>query len=380
LPTILHLTYDYVRRGKTYAVSELIKATEKISTPKIISLYRVTRKIRESTEVDPSGIIHLKSFGLPYGLFHIRNLRKVYKTINDRHTAKMLDLNKVDVIHGHKLTYEGYIGYLLALRMDLPLFISLRQTDFYVLKYRPDLSSKMKNILNYASSIFYIMPFMLNRLKRCFGETFYKNNIEKKLVFLPNIILKEPSALKTATPKKYFFTALRMDRESVKRKNLDNLFRALKSNADLDYDLYLAGDGECFDLLKSWVEKYKISHRVKFLGKVPYHDIDHYFAEAAAFVMPSFSETFGMVYAEALINGTPILYSRGTGFDGLFENVGEAVDPRSVESIKNGLIRIIEKNQFYRDNISRLQDENSFHIFSKDYATKKYLKALNNLY
>ena len=63
-----------------------------------------------------------------------------------------------------------------------------------------------------------------------------------------------------------------------------------------------------------------------------------------AFVMPSFSETFGMVYAEALLNGTPILYSKDTGFDGLFDNVGVVVDPHSLVSIGEGLRKIVQKN------------------------------------
>ena len=58
--------------------------------------------------------------------------------------------------------------------------------------------------------------------------------------------------------------------------------------------------------------------------------------------MPSHSETFGLVYLEALSQGLPVLCSENQGIDGLFQNkVGEFVDPKSVESIASGLQRII---------------------------------------
>ncbi|MCM1113853.1 MAG: glycosyltransferase family 4 protein, partial [Muribaculum sp.] len=46
------------------------------------------------------------------------------------------------------------------------------------------------------------------------------------------------------------------------------------------------------------------------------------------FVMPSRTETFGLVYAEAISQGLPVLYTRGQGFDGQFTEgvVGYAVD------------------------------------------------------
>jgi len=63
-----------------------------------------------------------------------------------------------------------------------------------------------------------------------------------------------------------------------------------------------------------------------------------------------------MVYAESLLNGTPILYSKGVlGFDGVFSGVGSAVDPWSVESIREGIREVLIKNENYRSNIRNLQ-------------------------
>ena len=38
------------------------------------------------------------------------------------------------------------------------------------------------------------------------------------------------------------------------------------------------------------------------------------------FIMPSYHETFGLVYAEAMSQGLPVIYTKGQGFDGFFED------------------------------------------------------------
>ena len=61
------------------------------------------------------------------------------------------------------------------------------------------------------------------------------------------------------------------------------------------------------------------------------------------FALASKTETFGLVYAEALSQGLPILYSKGEGFDGQFAEgyVGFAVDPWDVDDIARGIRKIV---------------------------------------
>ena len=66
--------------------------------------------------------------------------------------------------------------------------------------------------------------------------------------------------------------------------------------------------------------------------------IDAY-RSADIFVMPSFHETFGLVYAEAMSQGLPVIYSKGEGFDGQFPDgeVGFAVDPGDPRKIADAI-------------------------------------------
>ena len=58
--------------------------------------------------------------------------------------------------------------------------------------------------------------------------------------------------------------------------------------------------------------------------------------------MPSITETFGLVYPEAMSQGLPVIYTRGQGFDGQFKEgeVGYSVDAMNIEDIASKVIAI----------------------------------------
>ena len=67
--------------------------------------------------------------------------------------------------------------------------------------------------------------------------------------------------------------------------------------------------------------------------------------QCAVFAMPSIYETFGLVYLEALSQNLPVIYTRGQGIDGLFDNtVGIGTDPKSVEEICFSIKSILENH------------------------------------
>ena len=86
------------------------------------------------------------------------------------------------------------------------------------------------------------------------------------------------------------------------------------------------------------------------------------------FAMPSFRETFGIVYLEALSQGLPIIHSRGQGIDGLFapNGVSEGVDPHLDTSLADAITRlagrdpsirklcIAEANRFSWDSVAHM--------------------------
>ena len=68
------------------------------------------------------------------------------------------------------------------------------------------------------------------------------------------------------------------------------------------------------------VHSLELGSRVEFLGPVAENEKDKLLEAADLFVLPSFSENFGIVVAEALAYGLPVVASRGTPWHGLIQH------------------------------------------------------------
>lgn len=379
MPDILHISYDIRNQaGKesTVAVSNLINLNTDGNVNRIIDIKRTTDFFNQKLWQVNKNHIAIDSFGLPFGILLIRTLKSVLNKIKKAAAKNLIDIQSVDLIHAHKLTFEGYIGYKLGRIFNKPLAITIRQTDTAVLFYKPYLKFVFKKILKFSTVVFYVNPYSKLLLKKRTGAYFFDSVLRDKMVLLPNIVeRKEIKSNNSITKGSYFLTILRMDRRSVIRKNIKRLLKAFAQIENIK--LLIIGSGDYEMVVKSWTQKLGISDRVKFLGKIPNEEIDVYYQSAIAFLLPSHSETFGLVYAEALLNGVPILYSKDRlGFDGFFESVGPKVNPRSVESIKSGILECINKEDFYKKQIKKLSTMGEFEIFNRENIKDTYYNSL----
>lgn len=117
-------------------------------------------------------------------------------------------------------------------------------------------------------------------------------------------------------------------------KNLLGLVRAwqlvCKVLPESNCVLQIAGPDELGHLrdIKALVHSLGLDSRVEFMGAVNESDKCKVFADADLFILPSFSENFGLVAAEALTYGLPVIATKGTPWGNLVENnCGWWVDP-----------------------------------------------------
>jgi D-inositol-3-phosphate glycosyltransferase len=108
------------------------------------------------------------------------------------------------------------------------------------------------------------------------------------------------------------FSAGRMD----PIKGFDSLIRTLPLLGDTTTRL-LIGGGSVEDTergrLESLASDLGVRHRVDFLGPIPQERLPLYYSAADLVVVPSHYESFGLVAAESLACGTPVVASRVGG-------------------------------------------------------------------
>lgn len=102
-------------------------------------------------------------------------------------------------------------------------------------------------------------------------------------------------------------------------KGIENLLLAIRATRrrDLTLAIYGAGEPRYVSELQEYAKSLETQSLVRFAGWIDGTDKINAFLNADVCVVPSFSENFGMVVAEALAHGVPVIAGRGTPWDAL---------------------------------------------------------------
>ena len=126
-----------------------------------------------------------------------------------------------------------------------------------------------------------------------------------------------------------------------KNKNLITTLKAIRKLIEVGYKVEFTVVGQVID--KSVFEALKNSEFTSVIEYLPKEALIEVYRSNDIYVMPSIHETFGRVYVEAMSQGLPVIYSKGQGFDGIFEDgcVGYSVPSYDYHSIAECVVRII---------------------------------------
>lgn len=148
-------------------------------------------------------------------------------------------------------------------------------------------------------------------------------------------------------------------------KNLENLLKAWQhvEQNTVDDKLIILGEGGLLaDLLK--LQKELGLKRVEFLGSMSNDCIPQHLFNADAFILPSWSESWGLVVNEAMAAGLPVLLSNQVNAANtlLKENInGYSFYPDNVEAIGEKLQQFMQLSELEKKEMSK----NSLEIISK---------------
>ena len=164
-----------------------------------------------------------------------------------------------------------------------------------------------------------------------------------------------------------------------RNKNVSTLIEACqrlrKQNPNLTLNL-VGGGGPCESQIMKQIEQN--CDWIKFHG--PVYDkqkLMQICRQNAVFVMISKSETFGLVYFEALTQGLPVVYSAGQGFDGVLDgyNVGLAAKSCSVSDVSEKIQLVLHDRIAMQKSIGQI----NFDDFSWQRKTQLWLSVLKTV-
>jgi glycosyltransferase involved in cell wall biosynthesis len=304
-------------------------------------------------------------------IFYIRKMKRGYTELIKNYPQ----WSESDTVIAHTAFSDGGLAYRLNKQFSTPYVVCIRDTDINsFLKYKPYLANTFTDILDNASSIVLLTPTYKERVLS-FIDKSRRQSIEAKITNIPNGV--HPFWFKNSSIKRELQSTIRLlfVGELNKRKNVGTILNAVdrlvKEGMSITFDI--VGDGPQRNGLEVRCKRLDISKQVRFHGwKNSKEELLEAYRNADVFVMPSFRETFGTVYLEAMTQGLPCIYTKGEGIDGWFRDgdIGRAVSPRDVRQIASA-IADIRKN--YTEMSSRCIEK--VKDFQWDVIARKYLAA-----
>lgn len=212
---------------------------------------------------------------------------------------------------------------------------------------------------------------LTNKMK----DTFPK----KEVIHLPNFIEfsdSKNSHNEEINPKQFLFVG-----RVSKEKGVDVAIKAIdilvKKYGKKDVIFKIVGDGPEMSNLKQMVKKLNLTKNVVFVGRVNNSEIDKYYHESLAVVMPSvWLENNPMVALEAMKNKKPIIASDVGGYPDLVENDvnGFLFKMGDFEMLSKQLLSIFDK----KDKSVKMSEEGFKKLES--FSADKYYRKLIDIY
>lgn len=128
----------------------------------------------------------------------------------------------------------------------------------------------------------------------------------------------------------------------IKTKGIGELIEAFSNLKQTEkLELWLIGTGEDQDKFMSKTKQLGVQSRVKFLGFQ--EDVWRYLEAFDIYAHPSYHEAFSIALIEAAMAGKPTIATRVGGNPEIVnENTGILVEPKDVDSLKEGLQKLID--------------------------------------
>lgn len=162
------------------------------------------------------------------------------------------------------------------------------------------------------------------------------------------------------------------------KKGIEILFDAWKliHSEFADWQLFVVGNGEdeYIQSLENRVERLGLKDSIRILPPVFGNDKTRIYQESALFCLPSFSENFGLVIAEAMSCGTPVITTTNCPWDILNEtNTGWCID-LSVDNLEYALREALSMNLTELYDMGQKASKLIFDNFDYRSVTRKTLR------
>jgi glycosyltransferase involved in cell wall biosynthesis len=334
--TVLHIAHSRLESG---AYSFLLDELSDLVDQHCIVPWPINGQYSRNLPNDTS--IVKCQYNMLYGQYRIKNWL-VYRALKAYIRSKSISFS---LIHGHYVFTDGHVAHKLHKDYDVPYVVSFRKSDLDIFRRRPHLRRIGFKILKEASKIVFISIAHYNAFFSEFLNIKEQDNIKEKSIVIPN-------GIDSFWIKRFYSQKLKKLNKPINlltvgwiqhNKNQLNVAKAidkLKTTFDLNIIYTVIGHPREIE----YANRLKSYDFVKYLPPVGKEELLLEYRKADIFIMPSYNETFGLVYLEALTQHIPIIFTKQQGIDGFFPNAeyARSVDPNDINQISQVIKELID--------------------------------------
>lgn len=292
-------------------------------------------------------------------------LRKLIKFLNYLY-ANFIGYNAVkasagqpDIVHVNVLTRTGLLAYWLKKTQNVPYVITEHWTRYLPLNdtYKGFYRKLLTQLIVKNSEV--IMP-VSEQLKNAMLMHGLKH---AKYIIVNNVVDDYFYKLKTDEPKiasskkKILHVSCFLE----KAKNVKGLLNAVKSLSTTrnDFELIIVGYGPDFDDVLECSKNLDFPPSiVRFTGEKMPVDVANYFQQSDLFILFSNYETAGVVIAESLASGVPVVSTKvGIAIDYINNRNGVLVDVGDEKAFAAGVSYMLDHLGIYNRDMIKKQGE-----------------------
>ena len=263
--------------------------------------YRVAYNALRSGPLEPDLYLH-RLLVLPKDIFG-----SLINPIWQRHILpKIAGDMKCDLIHVHKIYHLAYGAVLAGKALGIPVVLTLRrEIEGELRDYPPGRARMVAQVIRAADAVISPSAQLANKCRRVTGRDvrLIPSGTDKVFDEKPSGGLKRQ--------RRVLYVGL-----LSAIKGVELLVQATLKlfSRGVNFELFIAGEGPLRNKLESLA---KGQPRIRFLGQLAPEAVRDQMRQAQIFCMPSYTETLGLVYLEAMKQGLPIIGRRGIGIDGM---------------------------------------------------------------
>lgn len=227
---------------------------------------------------------------------------------------------RLPLIYTYHTRYEDYLHYIPGLRVDENSFeLKKKAVGLIQTKLIPAYMSWFANQCDLVLAPSAGMQKILWKYGMRSRSAVFPTGLEESFFRTDEQRAQEIRETYIGKKKHLYVTVSRLEKE----KNYEFILRGIakiKEEAGDDFHVMILGDGSQKRELKTKAALLGISDLVTFAGNVQNEDVKHYVHAADLFLFASKSETQGIVLAEAMAAGTPVVAVHAVGSDDIVED------------------------------------------------------------